>query len=197
MCIRDSYIADIGDNNTYRTHVSIYRFPEPNFAQDTQLNEISNNLIEELKLTYPIVDGIPTKENAEALFVDPLSQDLFIFTKAKSICKIMTSNGPIAFGEETKLKHVGTLRFRFQEITAADISSNGEHIAIKSYEFIYYWNRTPNETVLEALEREPALLAYQGETKGEAICWLQNGQRYVTVSELASNISPKFQFYSR
>ena len=191
------YIADIGDNNTYRTHVSIYRFPEPNFAQDTQLNEIANTLIEELKLTYPMVDGIQTKENAEALFVDPLSQDLFIFTKDKSTCKIMSSSGPLPFGEETELKHVGTFRFRFQEITAADISSNGEHIAIKSYEYIYYWNRDPNESVIEALEREPKRLTYQGETKGEAICWLQNGQRYVTVSELASNISPKFQFYSQ
>lgn len=190
------YLGDIGDNNSYRPYISIYRFPEPQYVADTTEGSI-NEPIEELQLTYPIVEGMQTKENAEAFFVDPHTGDLVLFTKEKSECKIMLAAAPLAFGSTSTFSHAATLRFRFQEITAADISLDGLHIAIKSYEYIYYWNRGINESVLDALAKDPKLMPYQGETKGEALCWSIDGQRYLTVSELASNISPKFQFYSK
>ena len=189
------YLGDIGDNNKYRSHLSIYRFPEPNYMADTSVNKVSHN-IEELQLIYPQKNGIVQKENAEAFFIDPISKDLVLFTKSNTLSKVMIASAPLQFGTQQALQHIGNLRFRYQQITAADISSNGQHILVKSYEYIYYWERLIPEPISATLQRAPKRLPYLGEVQGEAICWNIKNSKYVTVSEFGSNITPKFQFYS-
>lgn len=185
------YLGDIGDNSQSRPHITIYRFPEPDFMADSISSDIHQ--VEALELTYPSSDD---PENAEAFFIDPISGDLFIFSKNTTLCKVMTLEAPLPFGKEAGLKYIGDLNFRYQKITAADISADGKHILIKSYDYIYYWKREANQTVVDALQTIPVRLTYQAEPQGEAVTWKPNSMSYVTISEFKSGVLPGFRVYN-
>ncbi len=82
----------------------------------------------------------------------------------------------------------------FHLATAADISPDGSHILIKNqnntaqdhnqeYSWVLLWKREPNESVADALKRQPqAIHSYEQEWQGEAICWLNNNV-FFTVSD--------------
>lgn len=182
------YLADIGDNSNSRKNIQIFAIPEPNFLADTVSNTISQG-VQTINLNYP--DNIAY--NAEAILVSPNSSDLWIFTKANGKCKVFNAN---LAHNQPKLTHVGNLDIRFQTITAADMSSDGKEILIKSYEYIYYWKGNNNQEVADILTSEPVVIPYLAEVQGEAICWA-NKNAYLTISEAGNGISPKFQFYSR
>ncbi|WP_332911344.1 hypothetical protein [Algoriphagus boritolerans] len=65
------YVADIGDNAGNNKSGRIYRFPEP-----SKIEKKNTVKPEVLKFTYP--NGAM---DAESLFVDPISGDLFIVSK--------------------------------------------------------------------------------------------------------------------
>ena len=188
------YLGDIGDNSQSRPNIVIYRFPEPNYNLDSNLNEI--NHAEKLTLTYPIKGGEVQSENAEAFFIDPISGDLFLFSKSTTLCQVFTVAAPLPFGKNAGLKHIGDLNFRYQKITGADISADGLHILIKSYDYVYYWKRERNQTIVDALQTIPVRLTYQAEPQGEAITWKPNTMSYVTVSEFKSGVTPAFRVYN-
>jgi hypothetical protein len=188
------YLGDIGDNNQSRPNIVIYRFPEPNYNLDSNLNEINN--VEELTLTYPSKDDEVQNENAEAFFIDPISGDLFLFSKSTTLCKVLTVEAPLPFGKEAHLKHIGDLNFKSQKITGADISLDGQHILIKSYDYIYYWKRETHQTIIDALQSIPVRLTYTAEPQGESITWKPNSMSYVTISEFKSGILPGFRVYN-
>ena len=189
-------IGDIGDNNKSRNTISIFRFQEPDYVSDTT-SEGTISSIEKLTLTYPKKDGIAQKENAEAFFVDPISQDLFLFTKASSECKVMQVKAPLPFGSSAELVHIGNLNFRFQKITAADISHDGKHILLKSYDYIFYWFRDYNQPLSELFLTEPVRIPYEAEAQGEAVCWLNQGAQYMTISELKNGVAPALNGYNQ
>ena len=72
-----------------------------------------------------------------------------------------------------------------------DISANGKEILIKSYENVFYWERSLSTSVGDALQTAPAELPYTKEAQGESICWEYMGNNelpggYFTVSEGAN-----------
>jgi hypothetical protein len=181
------YLGDIGDNNKSRKNIAIYAFEEPVFTGDSLHNQIDNAVT--YSLTYPNEEA----HNCEAFFMDPVTGNLWLFTKAKGICKVFTVDLQT---NATILRLVGEINIRFQEITAADISANGQHIAIKSYEYVYYWERIADEDISQTLQKEPVVIPYIAEVQGEAFAWV-SADRYVTVSEAGNGIAPKLQFYQR
>src|SRR5436190_2052587 len=70
------YCGDIGDNNAVRSSIAVYRVPEPTVS-DTQA-AASVSLSGAVKFTFAYPDG---PRNAESMFVDPLTRDLYIITK--------------------------------------------------------------------------------------------------------------------
>ena len=69
------YLGDIGDNNAIRSSVTVYRTDEP---QSTAGATIPVDGYTALHLQYP-----GGARDAESMFVDPLSGDLFIITKGR------------------------------------------------------------------------------------------------------------------
>lgn len=181
------YLGDIGDNNKSRKNIAIYAFEEPVFTGDSLHNQIDHVLT--YNLTYPNAEA----HNCEAFFMDPVTEHLWLFTKAKGMCKVFTVD---LHANATTLSLVGEINIRFQEITAADISSNGQHIAIKSYEYVYYWERIADEGISQTFQKEPLVIPYSAEVQGEAFAWI-SADRYVTISEAGNGIAPKLQFYQR
>ncbi|MCL6259114.1 hypothetical protein M3O96_08450 [Aquiflexum sp. TKW24L] len=179
------YVGEIGDNQTRYSNIFIYRFPEP--EQFTEGMEVEPEI---LKLTYP--DGA---KDAETLMVDPISKDIYILTKRDSLNILYkTTQDDFAKGEAI-LERV--LELSLTMSVAGDISSDGKEILIKNYFTVYYWTRNENETIEQALSRDPVILPYKPEPQGEAIGFQPNGKSYYTLSEKRFNIEPVLYRYNR
>lgn len=179
------YIGDIGDNKAKFTNIFIYRFPEP--EQFLEAMEVEPEI---LKLSYP--DGA---KDAETLMVDPISKDIFILTKRDSLNILYKTTQEAFESKEAVLEKVMELPFTMS--VAGDISVDGKEILIKNYFTVYYWRRNENETIAQALARDPLILPYKPEPQGEAIGFHPNGKSYFTLSEKRFNIEPVLYRYNR
>jgi hypothetical protein len=174
-------VAETGDNRAVYGEYSLLFIEEPNS------NTINDNLLyvqKEIKYTYP--DG---PKDAEALMIDPYTNDIFIVSKREANVSLYRIAFPFKLEETIITEKVLTLPLTF--ITAGDISENGEEILIKNYDSIYYFSRKQNETVIQAMTKTPIVIPYVREPQGEAICFGHDGKSFYTVSEKTSmNISP-------
>lgn len=179
------YVGEIGDNQLKYTNIFIYRFPEP--EQFLEAMEVEPEI---LKLSYP--DGA---KDAETLMVDPISKDIFILTKRDSLNILYKTTQEAFDRKEAVLEKVMELPFTMS--VAGDISLDGKEILIKNYFTVYYWKRNENETIAQALARDPLILPYKPEPQGEAIGFHPNGKSYFTLSEKRFNIEPVLYRYNR
>lgn len=172
------YVAEIGDNAAVHKSVKILRFPEPEkFGQKIILKP------EVLKFEYP--DG---PMDAESLFVDPISGDLFVVSKRDGQNTLFCLKSDDFGKKDVLAEEMGKLPFT--SATAADISQDGSRILIKNYFKIYYWERAKGESVPQALSRVPKELPYVSEPQGEAIGFQPDGRAFYTISEKRFNILP-------
>jgi hypothetical protein len=179
------YIGEIGDNQAEYDNIFILRVPEP-----TQFTEGLEIEPEVLKLTYP--DG---PRDAETLMVDPISKDIFILSKRDSLNILYKTTQEAFDRKEAVLEKFMELPLTMS--VAGDISADGSEILIKNYFTVYYWTRNENETVEQALARNPLILPYKPEPQGEAIGFHPNGKSYFTLSEKRFNIEPVLYRYNR
>lgn len=189
------YIGDIGDNDGSQDFKFIYRVPEPVVAAsqapvDTVLADFERIIVQ-----YP--DG---NRDAETLMLDSPSRDLYIVSKPDSVRVYR-----LAYPQSTtqivvaELGTILSLKNREQgfETVAGDISPSGAEILLKTYADIFYWCRSPQQSVLEALSERPAVVPYVREPRGEAVAWSGDSLGYYTVSEEADEIAARLYFYAR
>jgi hypothetical protein len=177
------YVAEIGDNLGVHQSVQIFRFPEPGKLS----GEIS--LKPEIH-TYTYPAGAM---DAESLFVDPISGDLFVVSKRDSKNTLFQLKSG-DFGKEQVVAEE-LLKLPLTSATAADISQDGSKILIKNYFKVYYWERKKGESVADALSRTPKELPYVPEPQGEAVGFQPDGKAYYTISEKRFNILPVLYRY--
>jgi hypothetical protein len=175
------FVGDIGDNRSRRDYISIYKFDEPNLAIKST-NEIAINKVEELDFKYP--DG---PRDAECLMIDQRDQKIYIVSKREDNVGLYSaplnskSGNMITLKKEMKLSFPGGPGSKW--ITAGDISRDGKEIVIKSYIYIFYWDRKANESIPQCLKRAFIGLPYNPEKQGEAIGFTKDGRSYYTISE--------------
>jgi hypothetical protein len=119
------YIGDIGDNNAHRSHITVYRVPEP------AANETSAAVQDALHATYP--DGA---HDAEALFVMP-DGGIFIVTKGDTgSVALYRFPKDVRGGQAHMLERVGTRGSnqveRGDRVTDAAASPKGDWILLRS-----------------------------------------------------------------
>lgn len=178
------YVGEIGDNRAIYDTKIIYRFEEPSVSSAL---EISN--FETIEYVYP--DG---KRDAESLFVDPLSKDIYILSKREDNIGIYVATYPQSTKEVITLQKLGTIPYRLT--VAADITADGEEILLKTYNDIYYWKRN-NRSISETLGSAPTSVTYKVEPQGESIAWKKDGSGFFTLSEQRSKDMPILYFYSK
>ncbi len=179
-------IADIGDNFAIRDHIRLYIFDE---AETVHSSDTTISKVEMLMLKYE--DG---PRDAEALIIDPLTSEIFIITKREPNVRLYSA--PLDFSADTiQLKLETTLPFFL--ITAADITIDGTEILMKDYNAIYYWQRTPGETIPQTLLKPHELLPYIPEPQGESIAWELNGNGFYTLSERNEPKEQILYYYKR
>ena len=175
------YLADIGDNEQARPSVKVYRFLEPKLDFIAQAKQtLLINQFETITLDYP-----GRNHNAEALFVDPQSGDLFIVTKEKKRALVYTAKKEML--RPDRVVQLTLLReLACAQVSAGDVSPDGSEIILRRENTAWHWVRQPGETVTDALSRPPRRAAVIGpptEPNGESITFSADGSGYYTLSE--------------
>jgi hypothetical protein len=120
------------------------------------------------------------KRDSETILIDPFTNDLFLISKREDSVALYTT--PYPFPKDTiVLRKVMVLPFT--KIVAGSISRDGTQILLKTYEKVYYWKRTRQESLAEIFSKKPIQLPYNKEQQGEAIAWSNDGYGYFTLSE--------------
>lgn len=182
------YIGDIGDNAAARTDgVVVHRVAEPDGAPDGTGGTLSG--AEAIRLRYP--DG---PADAEALLVDPVTGDLVVVTKdlggESHVLRVaatdLVAGATVTPADEGILRVVpppvlaglpGTM------VTAADVAPDGSFVLVRAYQSVLAFDRSPEQSLAEALLGTPCDAPSASEPQGEAIAVLADGTGYVTVSE--------------
>jgi len=179
------YIAETGDNTSSYAEYAIYRFPEPLSATDTV------HTWEKIRFTYP--DG---SHDCEAMFVDDATKDIYLVTKRDSLSTVYRL--PYPQSTSSVMTAVKESTTRVSGICGAAISPDGKEILLKNYLSVYYWKRKTNESIADALKRQPISLGYTLEPQGEAMCFKKDNSGFFTISEkpfFANHVS--LNFYRR
>lgn len=181
------YLADIGDNNNKHTQYYIHRFFEPVDGQ-TNISEY-----ETITFTYPQ----NMSYNSEAMFVDPLTKDIYVITKDQFNVLVFKLPYPQSVTNSSEATYLGTIPL-FQ-VTAADISPKGDEILIRNYFAIYYWKLKAGESIYQAISRPRDVNpSYQREDQGEAICWDKDVKGFYVLGERAEKpYAPKLYYYMK
>jgi hypothetical protein len=178
------YIGDIGDNLSKHHYKFVYCVKEPPL-------DYVGPLPVEKKLIIKMSDQA---RDTEALMVDPISRNLYLVTKREHEVWLYEIRNVFEGDTLTAFKmHKLDLR----HVVAADISAEGSEILIKSYDAVYYWKRSPGQSIPDALKADPLSLAYKPEMQGESIAWALDGSGYYTLSENAKGERARLLFYKR
>lgn len=167
------FVADLGDNDATRRHVTIYRVPEPTPT------ESSTRQAEAFHAAYP--DGA---HDAEALFVTA-DGGLFVVTKGETgHIALYRFPQPLRAGSTARLQQVAVLGGRTRKkdwITDASASPDGQWIALRTRNVVTFY-RTSDFTA----GRRHAALSFDvselGEKQGEGVSIAGDGTIYL-VSE--------------
>lgn len=181
------YVGEIGDNSAVHDYKYIYRFEEP------ILKRGDNVVIQTFDtITFQFDNG---KRDSEALFIDPSTKDLYIFSKREE--KINLYQLPFPQRTDTISLAVTILTLPITQVVAADYDNNRGELILKNYDSIYYWKKETNESIQELLTKKAITLPYKREPQGEAICFSLQGDGYYTLSEEAKDKKPELIFYKR
>jgi len=193
------YIANTGDNLQVRKIYNIIRLKEPAINLNSKEQVIENIDYDTINFKYP--DG---SHDCEALFIDNKTKDLYIITKRDTLVNLYL----ISYPQLTGLNNINTAKFVTQTklgfnrtkktsswICAADLSRDGNHLIVKSYDSIYYYKIDTN--LKYKLQEQPQSLHYIPEPQGESVAFSPDGKYYYTISEVGPmNIAPVIYRYN-
>ena len=162
------YVADIGDNDTARNQITIYRAPEPS------PRDAGTASVEAIHAEYP--DGA---HDAEALFVTP-DADLFVITKGDpGPVAIYRFPRPLRAGARLRLERVA-MRAAVRDVpsedrpTAADATQDGQWVAVRTTHWVAFY-RTADLTSGRWRESFRIDVSVLKERRGEGIALAGNG----------------------
>jgi len=180
------YVAEIGDNRAKYPSVFVYRFKEPQLLPEKDFM-LNIEEIERLEIVYE--DGA---RDAEALFVDPLTMDMYIISKREDSVGVYQIKYPQSISSINTAFRVATLPLSM--VTAADISPDGKKILIKTYTGIWQITKKRGQSITQALQNRMKDRPYKVEPQGEAVAWDSKGKGYYTLSEVNPDY-PLFLYY--
>lgn len=163
------YLADIGDNDASRAHITVYRVPEPDPSAGASAPAAA------IHASYP--DGA---QDAEALFVDGDGR-IYVVTKGET-GPIAVYRFPDAPGGTARLERVKALSTdkvsRSERITGADRSPDGRWVALRTLRSVSFY---PAAAVTGGAAGEPTRfdLSAADEAQGEGIALGANGEVFL------------------
>lgn len=181
------YIGDIGDNNSTRKEIVVYRVLEPTptvaDSKTTAAKPNSTENAEVIRLRYP--DG---KHDAETLLVNPLTGDIYIITKvALESPTVYEAKAPFEFNKPIAMKGRGQLKIPslFGGIlTGGSVSPDGRRIALVDYFQAYEAVLPKDSHDFDAIWKVRLVPIDFGKRKqGEGIAYRLDGRALLGTSE--------------
>ena len=163
---------------------------EPKVLPTNKTKTDTIRAVETFTITYP-----DANRNAESLMIDQQTGDLYIVSKFETNVTVYFIKAPLSNVQPNVAKVIMTLPLTY--ITAATISPDNQEILIKNLDDVFYWKRKTGETIANALKRPAAILPYNPEPQGEAICFDMAKKGYFTLSEIKKKVLPHLYFYKR
>lgn len=174
------YVADTGDNNLVRTHVSIFEVVEPAAAPVGAV--VTPFAL--FDVAYP--DGA---HNVESLFVDPRDGASYAITKVSNPSAVVYAM-PRTAGVVATAVELATLTIPSADsrVTAADmfVDACSARILVRSHDALYQLSGAPTATVPELLASPLVEMPVAAEQQGESVAWSVDGRAYFTTSEGAN-----------
>ncbi|WP_133583472.1 hypothetical protein [Sphingobacterium yanglingense] len=170
-------LADMGNNLRNRDTLSLFLFKEPVLDKLNASYTVARKDILEIRYRYQ-----DKRRDAEALFVDPLDNMVYIISKRdfrSTLFRLSISDR----ARSTVQELFPLMQLPLTFVTAADIRQDGRYIAVKNLTSIFIWKRDENQDIISALKRPYVQVPYEIEPQGEAICFDRNKRRFYTISE--------------
>lgn len=183
---RHLFVGDIGDNRRARRSIEVVRFPEPR----PHTESVESGQVLELVLPDGPVD-------AEALIVDPHTDDLIVISKEISgVADVLVAPGGAWAqpGDAMAMVHVGRLTLGLgNAVLAADIDPVGMVVGVRTPTQVLLWTLAPGRSVSDVLVgSEPCSGPAPFDIFGEALALDEHG--YVLIGESAE---PTLRIVSR
>ena len=181
-------LADIGDNLAERSNLFLYVFPEPVLKKGVKQDSIAKASISIKQSKYP-----GKARDAEAVFIDPLDKQFYLISKREFRSSLYSAD---IFKEKKQIYLLNPrFSFPFTFITAADISSKRDAVIMKNLTSIFYWPIGRNDSLLEALKKQPLPIPYEPEPQGEAITFDRKSDGFFTISERPFGLDSYLYYY--
>ncbi|MBM4372121.1 MAG: hypothetical protein FJ098_10735 [Deltaproteobacteria bacterium] len=171
------YVGDVGDNGGIRPWVTVLIVPEP--AVDAGQEPVSAVIggVVAVDLTYP---GGP--RDAETLFVDPDTGDVFIVEKVfLGGGSVFRAPSPLIPGGPTQMEIAAEVGLGFA--TAGDVSPDGTRVLVRNYSSAEVYLRPEGAPLADAFFGVACDAPLAQETQGEAVAFTPDGAGYVTIGE--------------
>jgi hypothetical protein len=171
------YIADMGDNKAKREIKYIYRFQEPEIHNTVPRKIRWISSFDRIAFEYP--DGL---RDAETLFLEPKSCDLYIVSKRDEQVRLYRLSYPQSTQTVNHAEKITILPFTWA--VGGDLSPDGNELLVKTESTVFYWKKAGQASIRSFFDT-PSLVSvpYVQELQGEAICWFRQSMGYFTVSE--------------
>ena len=181
------YIGDIGDNDSQRSEIVVYRIPEPPItptdSRSTKIRPRLTEPAEAIKLRYP--DG---KHDAEALLIHPGSGDLYIINKVLlGKASVYKARAPLNVDGTSTLVRKADLNVPSLAgglITGGAVASDGRSVALCDYLQGYELFLPDGDVNFDDIWQQPFNKINLGKRpQGESIAYRLDGKGLIATSE--------------
>ena len=176
-------VGVIGDNGRSKESIQVHLVEEPPVGATQDRVEGSLDATT-LDLSYP-----DEARDAESLFVDPATNDIYIVTKAwDGASTLVRKSAPHEAGS-TELEMLYAMDFGAPPLdgkatTAADISPDGSRILVRTYQQAgWLWERAEGQSIPEAMQGIPCEVTLPLEPQAETVAFSTDGSALWTISE--------------
>jgi len=181
------YIGDIGDNDSVRPEVTVYRVPEPTPSAATRnftkSRPGSTEPAEAIRLKYP--DGA---HDAEALLVHPRTGNIYIVIKVVLVNPgVYEAVAPFTAGQTITMRRIGEVHVPSifgGVVTGGDISPDGRRVALCDYFQGYEIVLPAGDSKFDDIWKQKLTGFDLGKRKqGESITYRLDGRALLATSE--------------
>jgi len=188
------YVADIGANQRGRDAVRIYRLEEPKVTRGVLNLPLSE--IDRFDFSYENPTGPGTwNRNAESFAVDPVTGDIVVIEKhTQTVNGVPNASWVYRIRQDELVtdttiiaKPMVAARVRYNAgtvaSTAADFSVDGKVLIVKNHNEIVAWARNANQSIFDAMSRNPESDCVFNGPGGEAITVAADGSALYSIPE--------------
>ena len=181
------YIGDIGDNNSRRSEIVVYRVPEPvpteADVKTTKSRPGTTEPATAIRLRFP--DG---KHDAETLLVNPSNGDIYIINKvALESPTVYEAAAPFAENKMITMKGRGQLKIPSLLggiLTGGSVSPDGRHVALVDYFQAYELELPKDSNNFDDFWKQPLVpINFGKRNQGEGIAYRLDGRALLGTSE--------------